>query len=230
MIVNPEHFSAFWLFVGAVAYGLVLVRALRVAQWWRLKDVTDLNVLLVTTVGVLLMWLLNANFADDHLSFGLSLHLLGATLLTLMFGWSFALLSLSVVLLVLTLVPGPSGSAALWTLPWDALLSVVLPVTLSYGLFRLADRRLPNNFFIYIFVCAFFGAAGAMGSVILATTLVHVLSGAFTYDSLAYNYLPYGFLLMLPEAFHTGLLMTIFVVYCPQWVSTFDDGRYLRKR
>ncbi|HEB58005.1 MAG TPA: hypothetical protein ENJ01_02170, partial [Gammaproteobacteria bacterium] len=65
MIVNPENFSIFWLVVGALAYGWVLVRAVRRAQWWRLRDPTDLNVLLASTVGVLLMWLLNANFADD---------------------------------------------------------------------------------------------------------------------------------------------------------------------
>ncbi len=230
MIVNPENFSTFWLFLGAVAYGWVLVQAVRGAQWWRLRDPADLNVLLAATVGVMMIWLLNANFADDHLHFGLSLHLLGATLLTLMFGWAFAVLALGLILLLLTLVGSPSGSAALWTLPWDALLSTVVPVALSYRLFRFVDRRLPNNFFIYIFVCAFFGAAAAMGSVILATTLVHAVSGTYGFDSLAYNYLPYGFLLMLPEAFHTGLLMTIFVVYRPQWVSTFDDARYLRKR
>ena len=39
------------------------------------------------------------------------------------------------------------------------------------------------------------------------------------------QYLP---LFMFPEAFVTGMLITIFVVYRPDWVATFDDERYLR--
>jgi uncharacterized membrane protein len=29
------------------------------------------------------------------------------------------------------------------------------------------------------------------------------------------------------EAFATGMLITVMVVYKPQWVATFDDRRYL---
>jgi uncharacterized membrane protein len=33
---------------------------------------------------------------------------------------------------------------------------------------------------------------------------------------------------MFPEAFVTGMLITIFVVYHPDWVKTFDDDRYIK--
>jgi uncharacterized membrane protein len=37
-------------------------------------------------------------------------------------------------------------------------------------------------------------------------------------------------LLSWPEAFTTGLMLTLLVVYKPQWVSTFDDERYLNDK
>jgi len=230
MGVNPEFFNNFWLVVGALVYGFILLVALSSAAWWRLRDQYDLNVLLFTILGVVYIWTLKADFTSSQFSFGLSLHLLGATLMTMMFGWAFAILAMSVVLITFTIMAAAPGSDNLLILPWNALLTCVLPVLLSYRLFRFADRCLPNNFFIYIFVCTFFGAALSMASVILASTCMHYLTGSFSVDYLSYNYLPYGLLLMFPEAFLTGMLMSIFVAYRPQWVSTFDDHRYLQNQ
>jgi uncharacterized membrane protein len=228
MSVNPHFFSNFWLVVGILLYGSALLMAVRAAQWWRLSKADDLNVLLYAILGVFFIWSMNADFPASQSLAGLSLHLLGATLLTMMFGWAFAILSMSMVLLAFTLMTTSITAENLMTLPWNALATCVLPVFVSYFLFRLVDRYLPNHFFIYIFICAFFGAALAMGSAVLATTSLHALSGAFSLDRLSYNYLPYGLILMLPEAFITGMLMSVFVAYRPEWVSTFDDNRYLR--
>ena len=147
-----------------------------------------------------------------------------------MFGWAFAVLGMSLVLIAFSLMAGPTDIGHWFSLPWTALAIGILPVTISHTVYRLVDRHLPNNFFIYIFAAAFFGAALAMGSAVLMTTAIHTLSGTFSLGQLSYNYLPYGLILMLPEAFITGMLMSIFVAYRPQWVSTFDDHRYLRSR
>ncbi len=40
--------------------------------------------------------------------------------------------------------------------------------------------------------------------------------------------MPFGLLLGWGEAFLSGLLTAIFVVYVPRWMATFDDARYLR--
>jgi uncharacterized membrane protein len=32
------------------------------------------------------------------------------------------------------------------------------------------------------------------------------------------------------EAWLTGAFITLFVVYLPSWVSTFDDDRYLKEK
>jgi uncharacterized membrane protein len=186
-------------------------------------------VLLYTLLGVFLIWLLKADFGNNESVVSPTLHLLGATLMTLMFGWAYAIVGLGVILLVFTLMTAASIGNSLLVLPWDALITNVLPVALSYLLFRLVDRYLPNNFFIYIFLCAFFGAALSLACVILATAGIQTLSGAYSLKQLSYGYLPYGLILMFPEAFVTGMLMSIFVAYRPEWVSTFDDRRYLRK-
>lgn len=220
MSINPDFITDFWLVVGALGYGLIIILAIRSAQWWRLRDQRDLNVLICVILGVLSIWTLKADYVST-----LNLHLIGATLLTMMFGWSFAVLAISIVIIAATIIQGDS-----WiTLPWNVLLSGVLPIIVSYRIFCFAEHRLPNHFFVYIFVCTFFSAALAMASVIFATTTIHVLSGAFSLEYLSYNYFQYGLLLMFPEAFVTGMLMSIFVVYRPQWVSTFDDRRYLHK-
>ena len=227
MSVNPEFFTNFWTVFGVLLYGWILLKAARSAQWWRLRNQYDLNILLFTMLGVFFIWTLRADFASSQLTFGLNLHLLGTTLMTMMFGWAFAILAMSVVIISFTIITAPAGSDSLFMIPWNALLTCVLPVFVSYRLFRFADRRLPNNFFIYIFICTFLGAALAMASTILATSGIHYLSGAFSIEYLSYNYFPYGLLLMFPEAFITGMLMSIFVAYRPHWVSSFDDNRYL---
>jgi uncharacterized membrane protein len=230
MNLDPQFFTPFWLIAGALVYAGVLLPAIRRAQWWRLGNAQDLNVLLYTLLGVFFLWLMNTRMAGTASFAGPTLHLLGATLLTMMFGWAFAIVAMSVVALAFTLLTAPSISTSLLTLPWDVLATGVLPVSISYLLFRVVDRRLPNNFFIYIFICCFFSAALSMASVILATMTIHTLSGAYSLDKLGDSYIPYGLILMFPEAFVTGMFMSIFVVYRPEWVSTFDDQRYLRKR
>ena len=219
MDINPDFLATFWAVLGAIGYGLVLLLAIRQARWWHLHDRRDFNVLACAMFGVLFIWTMQAGVAAT-----LSLHLLGATLLTLMFGWAFAFMIISVVLISLSVMHDGS-----WLiLPWNALLLGALPISISYGIFRFTDRYLPNNFFIYIFICAFLGAALSMASVIVATTAMHYFSGTYNMAYMGYNYVPYGLLLMFPEAFITGMLMSIFVAYRPHWVSTFDDQRYLQ--
>lgn len=230
MTFNPQAFSDFWLLAGALIYAIILIAALRAAQWWRLRDAADLNVLLYALLGVFIIWLLNTNFKNSEVLVGPTLHLLGATLMTLMFGWAFAIVAMSAVLLAFTVMTSSQLLENLYVLPWNALTTCILPVLLSYQLFRLVDRRLPNNFFMYIFICAFFGAALSMASVVLTTAELHYLTETYSMKKLSYSYIPYGLIMMFPEAFLTGMLMSIFVVYRPEWVSTFDDHRYLHKR
>ena len=94
----------------------------------------------------------------------------------------------------------------------------------------IAQRYLPHNFYIYIFINAFFIAG-------LSAYIAGSISAAVLYYALDYSnylifdqYLPTLILIMLPEAVCTGMVMTILVVYKPTWVATFHDHWYLKNR
>jgi uncharacterized membrane protein len=54
--------------------------------------------------------------------------------------------------------------------------------------------------------------------------------GAYEWDYLSSEYFPYFLLLGFSEAWLSGMMMTLFVVYRPQWVVSFDDSVYLAKK
>jgi uncharacterized membrane protein len=221
MNFSSDILPAAWLWAGhALLWPVLLFAALR-APWWHLKDNESLNVLLGAAVAVLVLWMIQADVAS-----GVKLHLLGATILTLMFGWQFAMLALALVLL---------GAAFNEAGDWMAfgvngLLLAVLPVLVSWGIYRVVDRHLPNHFFVYVFASAFFGGAFSIGIVGFATIGVLALSDVYGIDYLVEHYLVFFLLLLFPEAFITGALMTILIAYRPQWVSSFSDERYLKSK
>ena len=218
MSILASHVSIPGLVFFYLLFVLVTGIAIYRAPWYHLRERDSLNIFLAMIVGEMVVWTMRAGFAP-----GLDIHLVGATLLTLMFGWEFATLAITLVLIVHNFYSDTSWLA----LPVNALLIGAIPSIVSQGIFRLSDRLLPNNFFIYIFVCAFFGAAIAVLSIVLITSSVHWLSNTYSWSYLWQNYTRYVPLMMLPEAFVTGMLMSLFVIYRPQWVSSFDDRRYL---
>lgn len=209
----PMHWLwAIWLLAGLLA--LLIARR---ASWRMLGDSANLNIFLAATVCVLGLWLIKTGIKP-----GLNFHLIGATALTLMFRPLFALFSLALITAAISLWHGEYAAfAANW------LIMGGVPVAVSWIIFRLVDGKLPNHLFIYIFLNGFFGAALATIAVGLAATGFVALAGAYPVDYLLREYLPYFFLIAFSEAFVTGMLITMMVIYKPEWVSTFDDKRYL---
>ncbi len=210
-------FAAPWVWGGWTLYLPVVVLALWRAPWARLRDNVTAHLFLGSCVGVLLLWVLKAGIAP-----GLNVHLLGATWLTLMFGWSLALLGMSLVLLGAT-VAGASGAGAF---ALNALVLAVLPVLTAHGLHRLVERTLPHQVFVYLFASGFFNAAATIATSALAASALLLMSGAYTWQQLADNYLPYALLVAFPEAFVTGAGLSYFVIYHPQRVATFRADVY----
>ncbi|MGB5604789.1 MAG: energy-coupling factor ABC transporter permease, partial [Gammaproteobacteria bacterium] len=155
---------------------------------------------------------------------GLGFHHLGATLFTLMFGWPLAIVGLTI-----TMVASLTLQISDWSsLGVNGMLSIIIPVFVSYSILKLSHRYLPDNFFIYIFICAFFGAGLAIASSRLSAISLLALVDTYSNQQLIEEALQYLPLFMFPEAFVTGMLITIFVVYRPDWVTTFDDDRYIK--
>ncbi len=202
---------AWTLFVGAT------VIAARRAPWRVLLDSSRLNAFLAMIVALILLWHLQAGVKP-----GLSLHLLGATVFTLCFGWQLAFLGLSVVLLGVTL----NGAAGWQAFALNAVLMAGVGVGVSHTAHRLVDRLLPGHLFVFIFCKGFFTAALAVLAVGLVSSLVFALAGAYSGQYLADDYLPYFFLLGFSEAWLSGMLSTLLAVYRPQLLADGSDALF----
>jgi uncharacterized membrane protein len=217
MNLTDSLIPASWLLISLLLFGAILLRAAFVAPWAVLKKPGVLNLLLGASVAVLAFWQIKTGIQP-----GLNLHLLGATILTLLFGPWFALLGLTLALLIATAWEGSWQAFAL-----NGLLMAVLPVTISWWIYRLVDGKLPNHFFIYVFLNAFVGAGVAVAAVGLAACATLAWANAYPFDYLMQNYFPYFLLMAWSEAVTTGMIMTILVIYKPHWVATFDDKHYI---
>ncbi|MBJ6981541.1 energy-coupling factor ABC transporter permease [Luteimonas sp. MC1572] len=151
---------------------------------------------------------------------GVVLHFLGATVATLMFGariacWMMALASLAGVLL-----------GAAWQ-GWagDFLLAGALPVAVTVLVQLAALYWVPANIFTYVMANAFGAAALAMAASSLAKAATMAAIGGP-----AAAYLAATPLLMFGEAFLTGGIMVLVVVYRPHWCISFDDPTYLARK
>ncbi len=210
-----------WYWAAWAVWLPLFARSVLNAPWGRLRDSEQLNVWLGMIVLLTVIWSLKAGVKP-----GLSMHLLGATVFTLSFGPHLAFVGLSLVLLGISLngAGGFSGYAI------NALLMAGISVWLSQALYRLVVRYLPRHFFVYIFVNGFFAAGLTVIGVGLAATFLLVVAGAYPLDYLVTEYLPYFLLLGFSEAWLSGMVMTLFVIYRPAWVATFDDASYLANK
>lgn len=214
-------FGDAWAYGAFLPLALLLFWCLRTAPWRRLADSGQFNVWLGTIVVLMLMWSMKAGVRP-----GLNLHLLGVTAFTLMFGRQLAIIGLCAVLAAVTV----NSDMGWQPFALNALVMAAFPSFLAYGFLRLVERWLPANFFIYIFIGTFFGAALVTVATGLVASGLLVVAGVYPATMLADDYLPYFLLLGFSEAWLNGAVITLMVVYCPSWVSTFDDRRYLWKR
>jgi len=219
-ISSDQVLADLWLLVNAV-YVVLLLIALRQADWLRLWRADQLNLFVIACLALVGLWSLRAGISP-----GLALHYLGVTAFTLLFGWGLAMIGVSAALV---------GMMLLWQGEWsafavNALVVGAVPVLVTVVVHRLAQRYLPAHFFIYLYINAFLaGALAMLASVLLAAALL-ALSGAYSLPRMGYEYLAYLPLLVLPEAILNGIVMTAFVVLKPEVVATFDDEFYLKNR
>lgn len=204
-----------WLF--NIAFAALLLYALKRAPWRSLTQPVLLNVWLGITVTLLGLWQIKAGIKP-----GLDLHLLGASAFTLITGWALAVVGLSIVMLVATLL----GDGGLSNLPFHGIMLIALPVGLTQLALRLNNRYLPRHLFVYLFACVFFGTALAMAATAFATNALLAWAAVYPARYLYHDYLPYFLLLSGPEALITGMVLTLMVVFRPQWVASFDDRVY----
>ena len=198
---------------------LLLLAALWTAPWHKIRDNEAQHVYLGALVSLCVVWAMQGGIQP-----GLGFHLLGMTLLVLMFEWQFALLGAGILVAISTAV-GPAGWSAY---ALNLLLMGALPILFTRISLYACQRRLPHNYFIYVLVNAFFVGALSILLAGAASAWVQDLSGVHPGSTLFRNFVQILPLLMFGEGFINGGAMALLVAYRPHWVATFHDGWYLR--
>lgn len=209
--------------IAIVAWCLALLGLLRCAlraPWRRLEAPTVFSAWCALLITLTMLWRLRINVNSD-----LNLHLMGLSLFPLMFGRSLATLGLGLSVIAYTaLFDGLWGNLGM-----NFLLLALLPAWLSDVILNATRKRLPHHMFIYLFGNGFFGSMAVLSATGLISIAAHRLwiasAAPGSSDAIAYM-----LLLAWGETFLIGFLVTIFAVYRPQWLFTFDDALYLRGR
>lgn len=208
-----------WPVLTTAVHMAVLALALCRLPWQVLLRERGIQHLLFgATVVLMLMWALRAGISP-----GLSIHFVGMTTLTLMFGWDLAVCAGTAALLGMTLV----GRENWGDFGANALCMVVIPALVSLAVLRLVEWRLPRNFFIYLFLCAFLGGglAAAAGGMTMGAVLW--FADVYPWSRIYHEYVRYLPLIMFPEGLLNGIIMTGMMVFHPDWIRTFDARQYI---
>jgi uncharacterized membrane protein len=221
MDLTAVGFPLAWTVAGWLSAVALIAVAARAAPWQRFADSERVHVWYGTIFAIVVLWNVQATVGD-----GFTFHLSGVAAFTLLAGPALALLGSAVALAALIAV-----REGLWQSAGVAYVTMVaVPVATTWLVHRAAERWLPPNFFVYVFVAAFFGAALSLVAAGLAGAVALTAGAGRPADLVFGEYVPYLLYLAFGEATLTGMVLTLAVVYRPQWVATFDDARYLDGR
>jgi uncharacterized membrane protein len=214
-----QLFNSDWLWLANFVFGVFLFSAARSAPWRiLLANGVMVNALVGLTFGAFLLWQLNAGIRP-----GFNFHILGSTLFMLMFGWQIATVSITLVMIATWL----RADVGFVTLGLNGLLMVAIPVMFSDWLLRFSKRRLPKNLFLFVLWNGFLCGAFTIALNAALTTLFLLGLSHYTWAQIQHHYLVAVPVIMLTEAFVTGMLITSFTVFQPQAVMNFSDEEYL---
>ena len=206
-----------WLWTANIFVFLMMIWVIKNTPWSHLKNPQDAHVFFAAPVILWLMWRMSVGILA-----GFEFHLLLVTTLTLMFGRAMASWGVLIAQTLLTL----EGKADVLSFGLNVICNGILPIWFTWLSFHLINRYLPKHFFVYIFVGAFF--TGALTMLVSRVAGMSILWFAEVYTQIPNDYINLLPIMMFPEAFSNGGLMTVLVVYRPQWVSSFSDELYLR--
>jgi uncharacterized membrane protein len=219
-VIAAELLAPSTLWLGAGVYAGALLWAAWRAPWLEvLSDSRRQHLLFGTVLGVFLLWLVRRDFDS-----GVSFHFIGMTVVTLLLDWPLALLGGLLAQIGLIAI----GRQDLLALGVNGVLLVLLPVLITEGCALLVERAQPRNLFVYIFCCGFFPAALAALCCLMAGLGLLALDGRFAMPPWLDDFIGYVWLVTFPEAFINGTLVTALVVFCPDWLETFNRTRYLQ--
>lgn len=190
----------------------LLLASVVFAPWRQLANRPERRHAMGAAIVILpLLWSMNPALPGA----GVHLQLFGMTAVALVFGWQLAVIIGAVSGAVLLLV----GTWSVQALPVNLVLTVMVPVAVSWAVLWLANRLRRTNVFVYMLGVGFFGSMLAFSaSLALANWLF-----ALQLDH------PLVFLLTFPEGWLNGAIVSALTIFHPEIVRTYDDVRYLGK-
>lgn len=217
--LSAENLGLATLVGGWMLFILVLLWALKSAPWHKIDgDRGAQHVLLGMSVIIFFVWLFGASLDN-----GITFHFLLMTLMVLMFGPQFAIMGMMLALIGVTL----QSDLGWLSLGINALLMGVVPISVTWLMYKLGAKFLEANFFVYIFYNGFLSAAiGVVVSLGLAA-LIMALNDVYTPAILEQSFIVYIPLMATPEGFVNGMLLAALVVLKPNWITTFHDKTYI---
>lgn len=213
VLTTPTMLLAWLMYLPVIGW------ALWRSPWLELfTDSRRQHLLFGTVFALFLLWLMRRDFDT-----GVSYHVLGMTAVTLLLDWPLALVGGLIA-------QGGTWAMGVQDLPSmgvNGLLLVALPVLITEGCFLLVERAQPKSPFTYIFCSGFFAAGlAALACLVMAMGLLW-FEGIFAMPQWLGDFVGYVWLIVFPEAFINGVIVTALVVFCPEWLETFNRTRYL---
>lgn len=219
-MIAAQLLSAESLEIGWAIYLPIVAWAIWRAPWLELvSDFRRQHLVFGTMLGLFLLWLVRRDFAS-----GVSFHFIGMTAVTLLLDWPLAIIVGLVAQIGLCLIDRQDWVA----IGVNGILLILIPVLITEVAAILVERRQPRNLFVYIFCSGFFPAAlAAVCSLLLGLGLLW-MDGLFPMPPWIEDFIGYLWLIMFPEAFINGTIVTGLVVFYPDWLETFNRTRYLQ--
>ncbi|MBG8559911.1 energy-coupling factor ABC transporter permease [Pseudomonas qingdaonensis] len=219
-MIGAQVLSEQSLLLGWLCYVPLLLWAVWRAPWVELfTDRRRQHLLFGTIFALFALWLVRRDFDT-----GVSYHFIGMTAVTLLLDWPLAIVG-GLVAQVGLVALGRQDLAAMGV---NGLLLIGLPVLVTEGVAILVERAQPKNLFVYIFCSGFFAAALATLLCLLASIGWLWLDGIFVMPEWLSDFIGYLWLIIFPEAFINGMVISALVVFCPEWLETFNRTRYLQ--
>ena len=222
------------LFSASIIMLVALGFALRHAPWRLLFAEQSRQHFLYSAIIVLaLLWMLQINVRG-----AVAFHPLLMTVVTMLFGWSLALIVGFFALIVLEIFQlavrsSIMGSDASWsqfmltTIPVDFCLSILVPVSWALFVIGFVNRWRFKNPFTYFLGVGFFGAMiSCVLSGLAALLLFAATNSELELMSIEDNFIVF-LVMTFPEGFINGTVATMFTIFWPEILKTYRDDWYL---
>lgn len=210
-----------WSYWGPAAVFAIAVLAVAIArapwaQFWASSE--RLHAFAIGAIGLSLFWLLKVKVEGM-----LTLHPLLIMSAVVVFGWELGVILGAIALLLNGAFEGSSIQALIMPLAFN----VIVPAIAAQMVLAFIARLSFRNLFVFMLGGGFFGAMATVQAMAATQWLYIAALGPEPLQVIASDHYYLSLLMMFPEGFINGALITLMTVLSPHLVKTYDDHRYL---